>query len=67
MIFTSIYIIIIVVVVVVVDTYRTVIAWSKAYCLGSVLWDLHWFESSWGRNFLMKFRPVYGTGANSAP
>ncbi|KAJ4431212.1 hypothetical protein ANN_19809 [Periplaneta americana] len=38
-----------------------VASWSKASCLGLALRNARWFESSWRRNFLMKFRPVYGT------
>ncbi|KAJ4448088.1 hypothetical protein ANN_10100 [Periplaneta americana] len=45
---------------------RAVASRSKASCLGLALRNARWFESSWGRNFLMKFRSVYGTGAHAA-
>ncbi|KAJ4449515.1 hypothetical protein ANN_00915 [Periplaneta americana] len=36
---------------------RAVASWSKASCLELALRNARWFESSWGRNCLMKFRP----------
>ena len=40
---------------------NTVAVRSKASCLGPVLWDARWFESSWGKNFFLReFRPCMG-------
>lgn len=47
-------------------TFRALASWSKASCLGLTLHNACWFESSWGRNFLMTFQPVYGTYVHPA-
>ncbi|KAJ4431106.1 hypothetical protein ANN_19701 [Periplaneta americana] len=33
------------------DLSRVVASWSKASCLGLALWNVRWFESSWGKKF----------------
>ena len=45
---------------------RTVATWSKASALAPLLRDARWFEFPGGRNFIMEFRSVYGTGAHPA-